>query len=153
MKEKIQQKKCKKQQQLKERKKKNNISTGLILIVLILIVIVLGVILIVINKFSQPMYPIFENEDGTKRYIITYDASTKLDNSIILVGELFKDEEILGALLNTVIVAGVSSIVATIVGTAAAIGLANYKKWQKCPQKNEKITLHIVWQYLSKTVT
>lgn len=47
----------------------------------------------VINKFSQPMYPIFENEDGTKRYIITYDASTKLDNSIILVGELFKDEE------------------------------------------------------------
>lgn len=39
------------------------------------------------------MYPIFENEDGTKKYIIAYDASTKLDNSIILVGELFKDEE------------------------------------------------------------
>ena len=45
--------------------------------------------------------------------------------------ELFHDEEILGALLNTVIVALVSSVVSTIIGTAAAIGLANYKKWQK----------------------
>lgn len=45
--------------------------------------------------------------------------------------ELFRDEEILGALLNTIIVALVSSVVSTIIGTAAAIGLANYKKWQK----------------------
>lgn len=45
--------------------------------------------------------------------------------------ELFHDEEILGALLNTIIVALVSSVVSTIIGTAAAIGLANYKKWQK----------------------
>ena len=45
--------------------------------------------------------------------------------------ELFHDEEILGALLNTLIVALLASVISTIIGTAAAIGLANYKKWQK----------------------
>ena len=45
--------------------------------------------------------------------------------------ELFHDSEILGALGNTLIVASVSSVISTIIGTAAAIGLANYKKWQK----------------------
>lgn len=44
-----------------------------------------------INKYSIVYYPTYEN-DGTKRYIIAYDPSTKLDNSIILVGELFRDE-------------------------------------------------------------
>lgn len=45
-------------------------------------------------------------------------------------GELFKDSEILGALLNTLIIATFASIISTVIGTAAAIGLANYKKWQ-----------------------
>ena len=45
--------------------------------------------------------------------------------------ELFQDTEILGALGNTLIIASVSSVVSTLIGTAAAIGLANYKKWQK----------------------
>lgn len=47
----------------------------------------------VINKYSQSYYPVFKNEDGTKKYIIAYDPSTKLDNSIIMIAELFKDEE------------------------------------------------------------
>ena len=38
------------------------------------------------------MVPEFKNP-GNKRYIISYDPSTKLDNSVILIGELFKDEE------------------------------------------------------------
>ena len=45
----------------------------------------------VINRFSTPMVPEFKNP-GNKRYIISYDPSTKLDNSVILIGELFKDE-------------------------------------------------------------
>lgn len=45
-----------------------------------------------INKYSQTYYPIFKNEGG-KKYIIAYDPSTKLDNSIIMVAELFRDEE------------------------------------------------------------
>lgn len=45
--------------------------------------------------------------------------------------ELFNDAEILRALLNTLIVALLASIVSTVIGTAAAIGLANLKKWQK----------------------
>ena len=39
------------------------------------------------------MYPVFSNETGDKKYIVAYDASSKIDNSIICVGELFKDEE------------------------------------------------------------
>ena len=45
-----------------------------------------------IIKHSQTFYPIFEN-DGTKKFMIAYDPATKLDNSIILVAELFRDEE------------------------------------------------------------
>ncbi len=45
--------------------------------------------------------------------------------------ELFQDSEILSALGNTLIVASVSAVISTIIGTAAAIGLDNYKKWQK----------------------
>lgn len=47
----------------------------------------------VINKNSQPYFPVFENEDGKKKYIIAYDPAAKLDNSIIMVGELFRDKE------------------------------------------------------------
>ena len=38
------------------------------------------------------MNPVFRN-DGTKRYIVAYDPSTKLDNSIVMIAELFEDEE------------------------------------------------------------
>ena len=44
----------------------------------------------VLNKFCETYYPVYEN-DGEKKYIIAYDPATKLDNSIIMVGELFKD--------------------------------------------------------------
>jgi len=46
----------------------------------------------VLNKHSIPMNPVFRN-DGTKRYIVAYDPSTKLDNSIVMIAELFEDEE------------------------------------------------------------
>ena len=46
----------------------------------------------VVNRFSIPMAPEFKNI-GNKKYIIAYDPSTKLDNSVIMVAELFKDEE------------------------------------------------------------
>ena len=45
--------------------------------------------------------------------------------------ELFRDEEILRALLNTLIIAFSASVISTVIGTAAAIGLANFKKWKK----------------------
>ena len=43
-------------------------------------------------KYSKTFTPIFEN-DGTKTYIIAYDPSTKLDNSVIMIAELFREEE------------------------------------------------------------
>jgi len=45
-----------------------------------------------IEKFSKPMYPEFSN-DGTKKYIICYDPASRQDNSVVLVAELFRDEE------------------------------------------------------------
>lgn len=45
--------------------------------------------------------------------------------------ELFNDSEILGALGNTLLVASIASVISTLIGTAAAIGIANFKKWQK----------------------
>lgn len=45
--------------------------------------------------------------------------------------ELFSDSEILGALLNTLVVALFASVISTVIGTLAAIGISNYKKWQK----------------------
>ena len=44
---------------------------------------------------------------------------------------LFHDEEILQALLNTLIIAAISSVVATIIGTMAAIGIQRLRKWQR----------------------
>ena len=45
-----------------------------------------------IEKFSKTYYPDFEN-DGTRKYILTYDPASRLDNSVVLVAELFRDEE------------------------------------------------------------
>ena len=46
----------------------------------------------VINKFSVPMAPEFKNP-GNKKYIISYDPASKLDNSVMMAAELFKDEQ------------------------------------------------------------
>jgi len=44
-----------------------------------------------ITKYSVAFNPVYKN-DGTKKYIITYDPAAKLDNSVILISELFRDE-------------------------------------------------------------
>lgn len=46
---------------------------------------------IIANSFAY--HPVFENEDNESTYIITYDPSTKLDNSFVLISQLFIDEE------------------------------------------------------------
>ncbi len=51
-------------------------------------------------------------------------------------GELFKDDAIIGALGNTLIIAIVAAIVSTILGTAAAIGINNMKRPGKTIVKN-----------------
>lgn len=45
--------------------------------------------------------------------------------------ELFTDQQIMQALLNTLIIAAISSIVSTIIGTMAAIGIQRLRKWQR----------------------
>ena len=45
--------------------------------------------------------------------------------------ELLKDRQILGALYNTIIIAVLSAVIATLIGTAAAIGIHNMKKVKK----------------------
>lgn len=45
--------------------------------------------------------------------------------------QLFKDPDIKKALYYTVIIAIISSIISTIIGTAAAIGIHNMSKWKK----------------------
>lgn len=50
--------------------------------------------------------------------------------------ELFSDTKILDALYNTIFVAVISAVLATIVGTIAAIGIDNLKKWQKSTVMN-----------------
>lgn len=46
----------------------------------------------IILKNSQGYAPVFENIEG-KQYLIAYDPSSKLDNSIVLIAEIFQDEE------------------------------------------------------------
>ncbi len=45
--------------------------------------------------------------------------------------ELFHNRQIMEALYNTIFVAVIASILSTIIGTAAAIGIDGLKKWQK----------------------
>lgn len=45
-----------------------------------------------LEKFSVAYEPIKKNE-GNKRYIIVYDPSTKRDNSMVVIFEIFEDEE------------------------------------------------------------
>lgn len=46
----------------------------------------------VILKNSYSYFPEYLN-DGTKKYIVAYDPSSKLDNSIVGIAELFRDNE------------------------------------------------------------
>ena len=45
--------------------------------------------------------------------------------------DLFTDEQIMQALVNTLIIAGIASIVSTIIGTMAAIGIQRLSKWKR----------------------
>lgn len=45
--------------------------------------------------------------------------------------KLFENQEILLAFYNTMIIAVISSLIATLLGTAAAVGISKSKKWQK----------------------
>ncbi len=45
--------------------------------------------------------------------------------------ELFRNEEILTAFINTIMVALIATVIATILGTTAAIGIYYMKKWKK----------------------
>lgn len=50
--------------------------------------------------------------------------------------ELFSDSKIMEALYNTFFVAVIASILSTIIGTVAAIGINNLKKWKKTAVMN-----------------
>ncbi|WP_249311670.1 ABC transporter permease [Congzhengia minquanensis] len=50
--------------------------------------------------------------------------------------ELFHNRQIMDALYNTIFVAVIASILSTIIGTAAAIGIDGLKKWQKSTVMN-----------------
>lgn len=47
----------------------------------------------VLNKYSKPYYPIFNNDTLDRTFILAYDPSTKLDNSVVAVAELKHDDE------------------------------------------------------------
>ena len=45
-------------------------------------------------------------------------------------GALFQNEYVMQSLYNTLILASVSAVVSTVLGTAAAVGISKYKRWQ-----------------------
>lgn len=49
-----------------------------------------------------------------------------------MVCTAFRDDNIMNALWNTVIIAVLASVFATILGTAAAIGISNFKGKKEC---------------------
>lgn len=62
--------------------------------------------------------------------------------SVKWYGELFRDTAIIGALTNTLIIALIAATVATLLGTAAAIGIHNMKRSSRTVVKNiNNITL------------
>ncbi len=46
-------------------------------------------------------------------------------------GALFQNEYVMQSLYNTLILASVSAVVSTVLGTAAAVGICKYKRWQR----------------------
>ena len=46
-------------------------------------------------------------------------------------GALFQNEYVMQSLYNTLILASVSAVISTVLGTAAAVGISKYKRWQR----------------------
>ncbi|MBO5734385.1 MAG: ABC transporter permease [Clostridia bacterium] len=80
---------------------------------LILLFLYAPIIILIIYSFNESKYRVWTNF-SFKWYI-----------------ELFQDTQIMSALYNTLFVAVVASILSTIIGTIAAIGINSMKKWQR----------------------
>ena len=80
---------------------------------LILLFLYAPIIILIIYSFNESKYRVWTNF-SFKWYI-----------------ELFQDTQIMSALYNTLFVAIVASILSTIIGTIAAIGINSMKKWQR----------------------
>ncbi len=46
-------------------------------------------------------------------------------------GALFQNEYVMQSLYNTLILASLSAVISTVLGTAAAVGISKYKRWQR----------------------
>lgn len=57
--------------------------------------------------------------------------------SLYWYGRLFSDADLMDALFNTLLIAALSSVIATVLGTAAAIGIHNY------PKKSRVVVMNI----------
>ncbi len=49
---------------------------------------------------------------------------------------LFKDQQVMSALGNTLIIAGISAVVSTVIGTMAAFGIQRLRRWQRSAVMN-----------------
>ncbi len=87
----------------------------------------------------------------------TSSSSKMVGFSFKWYGELLKDQVTLAALKNTLIIAVLSSIIATVLGTIAAVGIDNFrKKWTKTaimnatniPMMNPEIVTGISMMFL-----
>lgn len=85
---------------------------------LILLFLYAPIIILMIYSFNESKYRVWTNF-SFKWYI-----------------ELFNDGQIMSALTNTILVAVVSSVLSTILGTAAAIGIQSLRKWQRSTVMN-----------------
>ena len=82
--------------------------------VIILLFMYIPIIALIILSFNSSKY-----------------MSTWTGFSFIWYQRLFESELIMDALKNTLIIATLSSIIATVLGTVACIGINNMKKWPK----------------------
>ena len=80
---------------------------------LLLLFLYAPIIILIIYSFNESKYRVWTNF-SFKWYI-----------------ELFNDTQIMTALYNTLLVAGVAAILSTVIGTFSAIGINSLKKWQK----------------------
>ncbi len=85
---------------------------------LILVFLYAPIIIMIIYSFNESKYRVWTNF-SFKWYI-----------------ELFQDGQIMAALSNTLLVAIVASVLSTIFGTIAAIGINSLKKWRKSAVMN-----------------
>lgn len=85
---------------------------------LILVFLYAPIIIMIIYSFNESKYRVWTGF-SFKWYI-----------------ELFQDGQIMAALYNTLLVAGVASVLSTIFGTIAAIGINSLKKWRKSAVMN-----------------